>query len=339
MTLQKSHVNSLIIFILMGICLAGFALRVYQLDSREIWGDEAFSIVTGALPLSDIIAPMVDMHPPLYYALNGGWMYSAGTSVFAMRYGTLLMNLLILPVAYGLARDFFGWRAGVLLALLCAMSPVYIYYAQELRMYSLLVLSTAISMWFFLRYSRRPSRLNAGVYLLATLIAMYTHYNAFLVIAAQNLIVLITVSWHGKRLRWFVGQGILALIYLPWAITNAEFMLTRFASGGDTGEGLSLASIGETAAQNLSSWLTGITAGDATLVFIVSVTGLILVLIALLRHPRQQRDVMLSLFMWGAFVLFAMSIMNSTAGYFHPRFAIAGVLPFLLLITYGAMLL
>jgi hypothetical protein len=56
---------------------------------------------------------------------------------------------------------------------------------------------------------------------------MYTHYYAFFVIAAENL-VLIT-SWLRRRQmatlgRWLAGQGILIVAYLPWIAVQTSFL-------------------------------------------------------------------------------------------------------------------
>ncbi|MFN2165660.1 MAG: hypothetical protein ACK2U9_05325, partial [Anaerolineae bacterium] len=128
----------------------------------------------------------------------------------------------------------------MLAAFLVAVSPALVYYSQETRMYGLVTLLAAGSVYWTLRLLQQPSSKRLWLaYLATTLAAMYTHYYAFFVIAAENL-VLIT-SWLRRRQmanlgRWLAGQGILVMAYLPWIAVQTSFLSgkasTRFGEWG-----------------------------------------------------------------------------------------------------------
>ncbi len=109
--------------VLILLLLTAFALRLYRLDHQELWGDEAHSACVSKLPLTSTVSPCTETNPPLYHLLHYFWVRLAGSSVFALRFLSLVLGLLTVPLVYRLARLGFGVLVGLLAALLCAISP------------------------------------------------------------------------------------------------------------------------------------------------------------------------------------------------------------------------
>lgn len=137
--------------VLILLLLTAFALRLYRLDHQELWGDEAHSAYVSKLPLPSTVSPCTETNPPLYHLLLYFWVRLAGSSVFALRFLSLVLGLLTVPLVYRLARLGFGVLVGLLGALLCAISPFQVYYSQEARMYALATFSTTLSMFLLAR--------------------------------------------------------------------------------------------------------------------------------------------------------------------------------------------
>ncbi|MBL7184210.1 MAG: glycosyltransferase family 39 protein [Anaerolineae bacterium] len=137
--------------ILILLLLTAFSLRLYRLDHQEIWGDEAHSAYVASLPLLSAVSPRTETNPPLYHLLLYFWVRLAGSSVFALRFLSLVLGVLTVPLVYRLARLAFGELVGLLAALLCAISPFQVYYSQEARMYALATFATALSMFLLAR--------------------------------------------------------------------------------------------------------------------------------------------------------------------------------------------
>jgi uncharacterized membrane protein len=116
--------------ILIILLLTAFALRLYRLDHQEIWGDEAHSVYVTSLPLLSTVSPRIETNPPLYHLLLYFWVRLTGSSVFALRFLSLVLGVLTVPLVYRLARLAFGVPVGLLAALLCAISPFQVYYSQ-----------------------------------------------------------------------------------------------------------------------------------------------------------------------------------------------------------------
>jgi mannosyltransferase len=226
--------------ILILLLLIAFALRLYRLDHQEIWGDEAHSAYLSKLPLLSAVSPRMETNPPLYHLLLWFWVKLTGSSVFALRFLSLVLGVLTVLLVYRLARLVFGELVGLLTALLCAISPFLVYYSQEARMYALATFFTTLSMFLLARIvsgeSRhsRPRRFPEDLrgldilwlaYVLATAAAIFTHYYALFVVVAQNVLVISLWRRNRKGLtRWLAVQAALALSYLPWVLAQRGFL-------------------------------------------------------------------------------------------------------------------
>ncbi len=258
---SNRHLKSAILILLL---LTAFALRLYRLDHQEIWGDEAHSAYLSKLPLLSAVSPRMETNPPFYHLLLWFWVKLTGFSVFALRYLSLVLGVLTVPLVYRLARLAFGELVGLLAALLCAISPFQVYYSQEARMYALATFCTTLSMFLlakivsgeggqFRPYPATEGRLRPDfaseqfrggtgtplgsnfrlpeilrgldilwlAYLLATAAAVFTHYYALFVVAAQNAFVIMLWRRNRRGLRhWLAAQAVLALSYLPWVLAQ-----------------------------------------------------------------------------------------------------------------------
>jgi mannosyltransferase len=132
-------------------------LRAYHLDHFSFWIDEALTPLRTSQNVGDIIAGRTfiqeavsqDTHPPLYYLLVYITRLLWGESDYAYRYFSLLMGVLLVSIVFQLGRELFGRQAGVLAALLVAINPLYVWYSQEARMYTLLVLLGGVVYIYF----------------------------------------------------------------------------------------------------------------------------------------------------------------------------------------------
>ncbi len=132
------------------VLLLAMALRLYRLPAQSMWWDEGHSLFVAGHSLAAIpTVPAMDVHPPLYFWLLHLWLGVAGQSEFALRFLSLTFGLLTVAVMYRLGRRWLGSTGGLLAGLLAATSPLYLAYSQEVRMYSLVTLFCALSLYFF----------------------------------------------------------------------------------------------------------------------------------------------------------------------------------------------
>lgn len=140
------------------ITLVGGGLRVLLLDYKGMWLDETFSVWLASHSVADILQWVIkiDQHPPLYYVLLHYWIALGGTAAYHVRLLSVLFGAATIPVIYLIGKRMAGPMVGLAAAVLLALSPFHIYFAQETRMYTLLTLNAAVSMYALVRLLTDP---------------------------------------------------------------------------------------------------------------------------------------------------------------------------------------
>ena len=144
---KKTKPEWLPLILLLVIVGLGTGLRLFQIGNKGLWLDEAFSVWLGWHSLSEILSWVVriDQHPPLYYFLLHFWM-ALGDSALIVRSFSALMGVLTIPIMYLLGRRLMGRNGGLLAAMILAISPFHVRFAQETRMYTLLTLNATLAL-------------------------------------------------------------------------------------------------------------------------------------------------------------------------------------------------
>lgn len=187
--------------------------------TQSLWRDEAFSVWIAQGGIGEIIRRTSgDFNPPLYYILLYYWRGTFGSSEIALRGFSLVAFLLFLFVVYFFARTIFkSKRHALITTILMALNPMLLYFAFELRMYSLLCLFATASMYFL--YTNQWKK-----YVIAATLGMYTQPYMIFVLMSQMFYLLIKKDFS-KIISLLIPIGIL---YLPWVPT----LLTQLKSSG-----------------------------------------------------------------------------------------------------------
>jgi mannosyltransferase len=119
------------------ILLLATGLYFYQLGRESLWVDELYSIHDAQQVKLDhsLIFKIADIRP-LYYILLKIWM-QFGNSEAWLRSLSVIFGLGSIALVYQLGRRVGGKTVGSIAALLLALSPLFINFAQMVRMYSL----------------------------------------------------------------------------------------------------------------------------------------------------------------------------------------------------------
>ncbi len=256
---------------LFSILVLSAALRFYNLAGQSFWSDEGNSLVMAHRSMTAIWHYAAeDIHPPLYYWLLHIWQWLFGDSEFALRSLSVVLGIFLVWAIYFLAKKLWGRTTGLFAAYLAAINPFLIYYAQEVRMYTLLALITTLAALAMLhlillegsrRFSRgalqipeqrrqikwwlgslvRTSEARVGLlYAFLLAIGLYTHYTFPLVALIFSLIYFIwlwathhLLAVGGRLARWIGWNALALLIYLPW-LPNAWHQITTWPNHGPT---------------------------------------------------------------------------------------------------------
>jgi mannosyltransferase len=208
--------------------LAG-AMRRYHLGQQGLWFDEADIVMRARQPLPDLLRNFI--HPgengPLYTLGLAGWVRLLGASEVAVRLPSAIAGTLAIPAMYALGRRLRGPRLGLIAAALLTISPYAHWYAQDAKMYSLLVLLTIVTTWLLLTALHRGGSLWI-VYGVAAAITLGVHATFLLVLVAHAAIaVAVWRAGYGvrpeRRQMRLLGLlvGLAALPLLIWGIIFA----------------------------------------------------------------------------------------------------------------------
>jgi hypothetical protein len=135
------------------ITLIGGFLRVFLLGYRGMWLDETFSVWMASHSVVDMLQWIVriDQHPPLYYLLLHYWIAHNGDTPYYVRLLSVLFGAGTIPIIYLIGKRMSGVVVGLAAAVLLALSLFNIYFAQEARMYTLLMFNVAVAIYALVR--------------------------------------------------------------------------------------------------------------------------------------------------------------------------------------------
>ncbi len=201
------------------LTLAGLGLRVVHLTRFELFVDEAatwwFARLTAAGRLAEQMS--LEPTPPLYYGLVGVLMRLFGESDLVMRLPSAVFGAAAIPAVFALGRELFSARVGWLAALLVAVHPLHVFYSREARVYTLLMLLTAL-LWLALwRALSRDTTRAWGLFAAVLAAACYSHFfGLFLGLATVPAILL----WgRGRaRRRGLAAAAAAGLAFAPYLL-------------------------------------------------------------------------------------------------------------------------
>jgi mannosyltransferase len=200
-------------------------LRLIDLAAKSVWSDEAFSIFLAKQSWPDFwhIVTTAEANMSLYYLLLRGWI-GFSDAAWWVRLLSALMGVAAVPVVYWIGKALFSPRVGLLAALLLAINPFAIRYAQEARSYSLLVLLISVSFLAFFSCLRQPSRFWSVCYVLSTTLALYTHFFAALAVLVQ---LVSSAALPAARRRFAIGQVLQLSIVVVLGLPLLWFVVFR----------------------------------------------------------------------------------------------------------------
>lgn len=173
---------------------AGTWARFYCLSCKPFWFDECFSVEVARIDWRNFLHLMWwrEANMSLYYVLLRIWL-AFGHSPYFIRCLSVVISAATVPAIYWVAQLLYDRRVALIATGLLALNAYSIRYAQEARSYGLLVLLATLSSGFFISFLRTSTRRNCTAYVVVSVLAVYAHFYALLLIAAHWL----AVRWAG----------------------------------------------------------------------------------------------------------------------------------------------
>jgi mannosyltransferase len=178
------------ILFLLAVCAA---IRLVSLAAKPFWFDECFSAEIARIDWSNFLHLLWwrEANMSLYYLLLRLWMH-LGQSEFFIRGLSVVFAAATVPALYWVAERLYDRRVALIAAALFAFNAYSVRYSQEARSYALFLLLATLASGFFVVYLQESSRRNRIAYVLASILAVYAHFYALLLVVAH---------WLALRLR------------------------------------------------------------------------------------------------------------------------------------------
>lgn len=210
------------------ILVLAIMLRLWNVRSEDAWFDEIATVKFLNEPTVSAYLESMQVHnppvQPVYPVLQYYWFHWVQDSVVSLR---LFSAMLIVPTLFfvrALGHRLVARSAGTFAAFVLAVSPIGIYYFQEVRMYSLTLLFSVASLYALLMLKSRRGRVFWWIAnVLCTVAIIWTHILGVFFLLCQFLFVIAHFRRAGWRsvLLWVVLQGLAVASILPWLL-NAD---------------------------------------------------------------------------------------------------------------------
>lgn len=226
------------------VILLGFALRLTNIIKPEgLWNDEYVSWFVASTPFDHGFWQEVfkQCHMPLYYLYLKPFVNFGDT---ILRLTSVIPSVLAIPVMYYIGKEY-SKRTGFIAAAITAVLPFLVYYAQEVRFYSLVFLLSALMLLFGIRILKDSNRKNIIIYSILALALIFTHVLGIIYACLLTVYLIFKKRIFSPKIIFFIC-GVLLLVFLvglnilnqlpssqwwgTFSYTNVMFMFSDFFS-------------------------------------------------------------------------------------------------------------
>jgi mannosyltransferase len=324
---ERTH--STVLWALAGLTGLGLAVRFASLGVQSYHHDE---VITAARVIPGDFADVLrqvkgsESNPPLYYVLAWGWAKAFGTGEVGLRSLTALFGAATIPVAYLIGRELASNRAGLIAAAIVAVNPMLIWYSQEARSYAVLVFFGALALLFFVRALRTGRGRDLAFWVLASALALCSHYFAVFAVAIQAVWLLVALRSRWRLVLPAIGVVVaVGLALLP--LISAQVNPTHI---GWIDHSLLSTRIFETGVSFLAGETGHVIAEpprERYALIPVALIGVALLLVALRGSPREKRGAVVGLVVGVGVVLLASAAALAGKDYLVERNLLPALVP------------
>ncbi len=188
-----------VIIVLGLVSLAALALRLWRIET-SLWVDEVLTVVyVVRLPLGQLISSFPSQNQHLLYSLAAHASVAMfGESSLTVRLPAVIAGVASIPALYLLGRRVAGEFTAIAACALMAFSYHHVWFSQNARGYTTLLLFSILSTWFWLGMQRRDSLRDKTGFIAATVLGLSVHLTMIFVLAAQGLVEVFTLLYSRK---------------------------------------------------------------------------------------------------------------------------------------------
>lgn len=207
----RTHRTIVLLLVALGVLLR---MRQFVAD-RSFYSDEAFAAINiASRSFGELLRPLDwDQNgPPLFLWIERLLVMLGGAGEQTMRLYPLICGVVLLPVSWMLSRRLLPVAAACLVLAAVAMSPLLIYYSNELKPYESDALASAVLMLIALRLINDPASQRRWAFVAVTgVVAILISSPAVFVLGGIGLALLLSKEVRSTRagMLRIVGVGVL----------------------------------------------------------------------------------------------------------------------------------
>lgn len=224
---RRVYVGALVL-----IVLSGAYLRLEGLGVRSLWRDELCTWQVSRMPLWESLGWGPELtKPPLYQFALRALTREPHPSEAWLRFPAAACGILTVLAAVWLGKLAGSWRIGLALAGLTACNGLQIYYSQEGRPYTMLLLGCAVSTALWYRLIVEPRRWHLYAYVAVTVLTLHAHYLTALTIFGQAvwwLVRCLVRPRHRPSLRPLVALVASGVLCVPIVVRYLYYRSSMF---------------------------------------------------------------------------------------------------------------
>ena len=190
-------------------------VRFWDMTASCLWFDEIFGVNAAEHSWGDMFWFVASdlIHPPLFYAALKIWTQIGGEGFFWLRSFSVLFSILSIPPFLYLCRELkLKFSTTAVALVFFSLNGALIKYAQEVRMYGMLLFLSLVSIWLFARFFYRGK--NVWVLTAVNVLLVYTHYFGWLVLLCEVVVILILQRIKIRHVLIMLGINLAA--FVPW---------------------------------------------------------------------------------------------------------------------------
>jgi mannosyltransferase len=218
--------------LLIPVVVVGVVLRFVLLGKQSLWVDEMLTLMNSYLgaemPVGAIFS---NIQGPAVSLLMHHWA-ALGTSETVLRMPFALAGSLTLVCLVLLARLVLDEWSTFQTAVFAALSPMLIWYSQEIRGYAFVLLFVVLMTYFFVKWLRRPRGRHLILYGVFLFGALVSNLSAAFVACAHFLYMLSVPSRRRLLGRWVVVVFVVLMLFSPWV---REIIVRSYPEGMTAG--------------------------------------------------------------------------------------------------------
>jgi len=206
---RLQHVNIIIPILIVYIFLA-----IYRIGNQSMWVDEVVSVQVASD--ESFFSPVIWFRQsPLYFALLHLWV-QLGTSETILRFLSVFFGGVAVCLTYMLSVRLFNQRVAWIATTILATSPFLIWYSQEVRYITLMIVTSLFSMYAFHRALASNRRGWWVSYCCSLIVATAAFVSNMLLPLVQGLFVLFSPSRRYLFRKVFICQFVFFAVFIWW---------------------------------------------------------------------------------------------------------------------------